>query len=90
LFADLEIDQATFGWDSGIRKLERRWKTGGDMESNSDLRDRAGLENTEATSRERMERDIDSNEVRSRLTGDARERAREEEMDEVPANRREE
>jgi hypothetical protein len=56
------------------------------MESNSDLRDRAGLEKTEATSRERVEQDIDSNEVRSRLTGDARE----EETGEVPQKRREE
>ena len=40
------------------------------MGINDGLRDKAGLENTEATSRERVERDADSAEIRSRLTGD--------------------
>jgi len=46
------------------------------MTINSD-RDRAGVENTEATSRERVERDVDSDEIRSRLTADERQRAEE-------------
>ena len=41
-------------------------------------RDRAGMENTEATSRDRVERDVDSDEIRSLLTGDERQRAEEE------------
>ena len=49
------------------------------MTNNSDLRDKAGLENTEATSRERVERDIDSDEIRSRLTGDQRQQSVEDE-----------
>ena len=50
------------------------------MAINDDLRDKAGLENTEATSRERVERDIDSPEVRSRLTGDKQQQGVEDEV----------
>ena len=49
------------------------------MTNSGDLRDRAGLENTETTSRERVERDIDSAEVRSRLTGDKEQQRSDEE-----------
>ena len=49
------------------------------MGINDDLRDKAGLENTEATSRERVERDIDSPEIRSRLTGDEQQQSADDE-----------
>lgn len=45
------------------------------MTNDSNLRDRAGQENAEATSRERVEEDIDSEEIRSRLTEDTRQNA---------------
>jgi hypothetical protein len=48
------------------------------MVDNSNLRDRAGLENAETTSRERVQKDIDSDEIRSRLTEDTRQNAGEE------------
>jgi hypothetical protein len=48
------------------------------MTNNSDSRDRAGMENTETTSRERTEQDIDSGEIRSRLTADERQRVEDE------------
>ena len=48
------------------------------MANNSDLRDNAGLENADAMSRERVERDIDSEEIRSRLTEDTRQDAADE------------
>lgn len=46
--------------------------------ANTSDRDRAGQENAENTSRERVETDIDSGEVRSKLTEDKRQRTREE------------
>jgi hypothetical protein len=48
------------------------------MADNSNPRDRAGQESAEATSRERVDRDIDSDEIRSRLTEDTRQNASEE------------
>ena len=48
------------------------------MADNSNLRDRAGQESAEATSREHVERDIDSGEIRSRLTEDTRQNANDE------------
>ena len=48
------------------------------MADNSNLRDRAGQDVGQATSRERVKTDIDSGEVRSRLTEDEQQSVREE------------